>query len=188
MLSRAFYRQPSDVVARRLLGKQLVHGERSGIIVETEAYLGPHDAASHARFGRTERNAVMFGPGGVTYVYLCYGMYDLFNVVTGRDGEPQAVLIRALEPVSGIDLDIATARGPGKLTRALGLGRADSGRDLTASPALTIRHGRRVPASHIASGPRIGVDYAGEWAHAPLRFWIAGHPAVSRPARARRRA
>jgi len=169
-----------------LLGKHLVAGDRAGIIVETEAYLGSHDKASHARFGRTRRNAVMFGHGGVSYVYLCYGMYDLFNVVTGRDGDPQAVLIRALEPVRGIGGDVAVTRGPGKLTRALGITRSHSGLDMTgASTPVYIAPGRRISRTDISVGPRVGVDYAGDWASAPLRFWIAGHPSVSRGARSK---
>jgi DNA-3-methyladenine glycosylase len=177
-LPRRFYARRSDVVARALLGKLLVHGDRAGIIVETEAYLGGEDRASHARFGKTARNAVMFGPGGVSYVYLCYGIHELFNVVTGPDGHAQAVLLRALEPAAGLPADMALARGPGKLTRTLGLGRRHSGLDLTASD-VTIRPGRRVPSARIRSGPRVGVDYAGEWASAPLRFWLDSHPAVS---------
>jgi DNA-3-methyladenine glycosylase len=184
-LGRRFFARPADVVARALLGKVLVHGERAGVVVETEAYLGAHDAASHARFGRTPRNDVMFGIPGITYVYLCYGMYDLFNVVTGRLGEPQAVLIRALEPRTGMPASPSTARGPGKLTRALGLSRAHNRVDLIASEALYIRPGRRVPAELVCAGPRVGVDYAGSWADTPLRFWIGGHESVSRPARRR---
>jgi DNA-3-methyladenine glycosylase len=174
-LTHRFYRRPPEVLARALLGARLVHGDRSGVIVETEAYLGPEDAASHARFGVTNRNRVMFGPGGVSYVYLCYGMYDLFNVVAGRDGEAGAVLIRALD-VSG---DPKTARGPGKLTRALGIDRSHSGCDLATDPAIYCQRGRRIAADRIAVGPRVGIDYAGDWAAAPLRFWVADHPAVS---------
>jgi DNA-3-methyladenine glycosylase len=178
------------VVARALLGKRLVHGDRAGIIVETEAYQGPEDRASHARFGPTRRNQVMFGPGGVSYVYLCYGVHELFNVVAGPDGSPGAVLVRALEPHHGLPDDPGCARGPGKLTRALAISRDHNGVDLTASPRLTITHGRTVRPAQIAVGPRVGVDYAGDWAAAPLRFWVDGSPAVSkhpgqRPPRAR---
>jgi DNA-3-methyladenine glycosylase len=180
-LRRRFYERPCDVVARALLGKLLVHGDRAGMIVETEAYLGEDDLASHARFGKTRRNAVMYGPGGVSYVYLCYGVYDLFNVVTGGDGQPQAVLIRALELARGRTRDMAAARGPGKLTRALGLNREHSGIDLTGGSPLTIAAGRAVRPAKIRCGPRVGVDYAGAWAQAPLRFWIDDHPAVSGP-------
>ena len=94
-----WFRRDTVAVARGLLRCALVHGPRAGLIVETEAYLGPRDQASHTRFGRTERNAVMFGPGGVSYVYLCYGVHEMFNVVTGRDGEAGAVLIRAVAPL-----------------------------------------------------------------------------------------
>ena len=187
-LSRRFFSRSADVVARALLGKVLVHGDRAGVVVETEAYLGTHDQASHARFGRTKRNDVMFGDAGVAYVYLCYGMYDLFNVVTGPRGRPEAVLIRALEPMTGLSPSPAIARGPGKLTRALGLSRAHNRVDLVESEVLTIRPGRRVAPEMIAAGPRVGVDYAGAWADEPLRFWIDGHPAVSRRPSPRRRA
>lgn len=176
-----FYRRGAEAVARGLLGKCLVHGDRAGIIVETEAYLGPEDLASHARFGPTPRNRVMFGPGGVSYVYLCYGVHEMFNVVSGPDGEAGAVLVRALELVSGPDTGPAVARGPGKLTRAMGLGRQHSGVSLTSDPDLYICKGRRVKPEGIARGPRIGIDYAGAWVDAPLRFWLDGHPAVSRP-------
>jgi DNA-3-methyladenine glycosylase len=180
-LSRRFFSRSSEVVARALLGKLLVCGDRAGIVVETEAYLGPDDKASHARFGPTARNAVMFGPGGVSYVYLIYGMYDMFNVVTGRDGEGQAVLVRAAFPSRGIQGGPGAAAGPGKLCRAFGISRArHHGVDLTTSPGLFLAGGERVAPERIARGPRIGIDYAGEWAAAPLRFWVDGHPAVSR--------
>ena len=178
-LSTRFYRRPAPTVARALLGQVLVHGTRAGIIVETEAYLGPEDGASHARFGPTRRNAVMFGPGGVSYMYLCYGMHEMFNIVTGKAGEPGAVLIRALAAISASTDDMT---GPGKLTKALGLTRAHGGIDLAtraATPALFVTAGRRIPAASVAVGPRIGVDYAGDCALRPLRFWIADHPAVS---------
>ncbi|HUH01718.1 MAG TPA: DNA-3-methyladenine glycosylase [Kofleriaceae bacterium] len=180
-LQPGFFRRPSEVLARALLGKVLVHGRRAGMIVETEAYLGPEDRASHARFGKTTRNEVMFGPGGVSYVYLCYGMYELFNVVSGRSGQPGAVLVRGLAPVAGLGRDPAIARGPGKLTRALKLTRAHHGRDLSADSRVFVAHGERVTAAAVKTGPRIGVDYAGDWVSAPLRFWIDGHPAVSGP-------
>lgn len=182
-LSERFFSQPSEALARGLLGKTLVHGDRAGIIVETEAYLGPEDLASHARFGSRSRNQVMFGPGGVAYVYLCYGVHELFNVVSGRPGQPGAVLLRALEPGAGLPTDPAVARGPGKLTAALGIGRMHNGIDLRCDERLYIAEGRRVRPADVAAGPRIGVDYAGPWAEAALRFWIAGHPSVSRPPR-----
>ena len=130
-LPLAWYRRDTAVVARGLLGCALVHGERAGVIVETEAYLGPEDLASHTRFGRTARNAVMFGPGGVSYVYLCYGVHEMFNIVAHRAAaDAGAVLVRAVAPLHGLPDDDAVGRGPGKLTRALGLSRAHTGRPL----------------------------------------------------------
>jgi DNA-3-methyladenine glycosylase len=183
----AFYQRDVATVARALLGAALVKGERAGVIVETEAYLGPEDLASHARFGPTARTSVMFGPGGVSYVYLCYGVHEMFNIVADRDGQPGAVLIRALAPLRGVGDDPAVARGPGKLTRALGLSRADD-RQVLGGDALFVARWQRVPASRVAVGPRVGVDYAGACADRPLRFWIDGHPAVSRAPRPSRAA
>ena len=180
-LPAAFFQREHAEVARGLLGRALVHGERAGVIVETEAYLGPEDLASHARFGPTARNRVMFGPGGVAYVYLCYGVHEMFNVVTGQDGEAGAVLIRAVAPLVGLDDDPAVGRGPGKLTRALGLHRGLSGRALDGDELFVAAWDEVAPRA-VASGPRVGVDYAGPWARRRLRFAIAGHPSVSRPA------
>ena len=181
----AFYQRSVVTVARALLGTALVKGDRAGVIVETEAYLGPEDLASHARFGPTARTSVMFGPGGVSYVYLCYGVHEMFNIVAGKDGQPGAVLIRALAPLRGVGDDPAAARGPGKLTRALGLSRADD-RQALDGDALFVARWQRVPAARIAVGARVGVDYAGECAARPLRFWIDGDPSVSRAPRAAR--
>lgn len=181
-LPRAFYNRPALVVARALLGQVLVcrRGgvERAGIIVETEAYLGERDLASHASKGRTARTDVMFGPPGHAYVYLIYGMHHCLNVVTGADGTASAVLLRALEPVAGIPPAFRTD-GPGRLTRALEVTRADNRVDLCGT-TLFLRPGAPAPRRRIARGPRIGVDYAGAWAGKPYRFWIAGHPCVSR--------
>lgn len=180
-LSVTFFRRKTEVVARALIGKLIVHGERAGIIVECEAYLGREDRASHARFGETKRSRVMFGPGGIAYVYLCYGMYDMFNVVTGRNRVAGAVLVRALAPHHGLGADPAVARGPGKLCRAMGITREHSGVDLATDAQLFIARGpHRVAAERVVTGPRVGIDYAGEWIEAPLRFWIRDHPAVSR--------
>lgn len=165
------------MLARALLGKSLVHGDRRGYIMETEAYLGPEDAASHARFGVTKRNEVMYGPGGVAYVYLCYGVHEMFNVVSGRDGAAGAVLVRAVDMTNG---DASVGRGPGKLTRALGLSREHTGTDLSANERLYIAAGRRIRPDDIAVGPRIGIDYAGDWIDAPLRFWVGNSDCVSR--------
>jgi DNA-3-methyladenine glycosylase len=165
----------------------LVHqGEkatRAGRIVETEAYLGPHDLASHSAKGRTARTEVMFGPGGFSYVYFIYGMYFCFNIVTGVEGVASAVLVRGLEPVAGIAPGTRTD-GPGRLTRALGIGRAENGLDLTAS-ALSVHDGPSFPQSRLRRGPRVGVEYAGAWAHRPYRFWVEGSLGVSRSPKAR---
>jgi DNA-3-methyladenine glycosylase len=167
-------------VAQELVGCALVHRRRAGTIVETEAYLGPDDLASHARFGPTARTSVMFGPGGISYVYLCYGIHQMFNIVTGRQGDGQAVLIRAIAPLVGLPDDASIGRGPGKVTKALLLDRRHDRKDL-AKGLLYVAACSRPPS--LASGPRIGVDYAGAWAARPLRFWWRDHPAVSRAAR-----
>jgi DNA-3-methyladenine glycosylase len=170
-------------VAKELVGCALVHRRRAGTIVETEAYLGPDDLASHARFGPTARTSVMFGPGGVSYVYLCYGIHQMFNIVTGPAGEGQAVLIRAIAPLVGLPDDPSVGRGPGKVTQALKLDRRHDRKDL-AKGQLYVAAYQHPP--DLAQGPRIGVDYAGAWAKKPLRFWWKDHPAVSRT-NARRR-
>ena len=174
------------VVARELVGKVLVHGRRAGIIVETEAYRGPEDLASHARFGPTARTSVMFGPGGVSYVYLCYGIHEMFNVVTGAEGEGQAVLIRAVAPLLGLGDNASVGRGPGKVTRALGLSRSHDRQDLLRGSLFLARVPEAEPPP-IAAGPRIGVDFAGDWAAEPYRFWWRDHPAVSRSVSTRRK-
>ena len=185
-LPTEWFRRDVVTVAEDLVGTVLVHGKKAGVIVETEAYLGPEDKASHTRFGPTERNQVMFGPGGVAYVYLCYGIHEMFNIVTGEDGQGQAVLIRAIAPLAGLGDDPEVGRGPGKVTKALGIDRSHDRKDLAtgalfiaAPPAEAWTDVPRV----IATGPRVGVDYAGEdWAARPLRFWWSAHPSVSRGA------
>jgi DNA-3-methyladenine glycosylase len=174
----SFYRRDAREVARALIGCALVLRGRAGVIVETEAYGGPEDLASHARFGPTARTSVMFGPGGVAYVYVCYGIHRMFNIVTGPDGEGQAVLIRAIAPHLGLPADAAVGRGPGKVTTALGIDRRHDRRDL-ARGALFVAGVPGEPPP-IATGPRIGVDYAGAWAARPYRYWWRDHPAVSR--------
>jgi DNA-3-methyladenine glycosylase len=195
-LSRRFYtRNDVILVARELLGKLLVvpapDGTRvSGLIVETEAYMGPADKASHA-YGhrRTARNETMFGPGGAVYVFFVYGMHYQFNVVSGRESVPHAVLVRALEPVEGIELmrqrrattnDRNLASGPGKLCKALGIDRSHNGCDLLGDKIWIERTRRRISDEEIASGVRIGIDYAEEYAKEPWRFWIKGNANVSR--------
>ncbi|HEU0014669.1 MAG TPA: DNA-3-methyladenine glycosylase [Longimicrobium sp.] len=186
-----FYRRPSDTVARELLGMRIVSeigGVRvAGEIVETEAYVGPHDAASHAaeRFGRTHRNDPMFGPPGTLYVYLIYGVHWCANVVTDAEEYPAAVLLRAAEPVEGLDAirerragrpDRELMRGPGNLARALGI-TGQHNRHPMDRPPLWIQPGREVPIEAMNAGPRIGITRAVDW---PLRFWVAGDPHVSR--------
>ncbi|MBL8954191.1 MAG: DNA-3-methyladenine glycosylase [Myxococcaceae bacterium] len=169
-LDASFFSRPTLTVARALLGQRLVLGRRVGRIVETEAYLGPHDLACHTAKGRTARNEVMFGPPGHAYVFLVYGMHFCFNVTTGRGA---AVLIRALEPVEGYS---GRSDGPGRLTAALGITRKHNGMRLDAPP-LWLAEGERV--RHIERGPRIGVDYAREWAKKPYRFWVRDNVHVS---------
>lgn len=185
-LPRAFYDRPTAEVAIDLLGRRLVclvgDEVRSGLIVETEAYLGPHDLACHAARGRTARTEVMFGPPGHAYVYLIYGMHHCVNAVTEREGHAAAVLIRALEPGPEVQ---GRTDGPGRLCKALGIDRSHNGLDLTRSEALYVAAGERAagadrPDGEVKSGPRIGVAYAGEWAEAPLRFWLDGKRWVSR--------
>jgi DNA-3-methyladenine glycosylase len=195
-LPRDFYTRTNVLtVARELLGQLLVVPARdgtrvSGLIVETEAYRGPEDRACHAYGGRrTERTRTMYEIGGTAYVCFIYGMYHQFNVVTGIEGAPHAVLVRAVEPVEGIERMRARRRGradggltsgPGKLCLALGIDRALDRADLLGE-RVWIEEGRgRVPRSAIAVGPRIGIDYAREWAVKPWRFWIRTSPYVSR--------
>ncbi len=178
-LDQAFFARDVATVARELVGCAIVHRKRVGMIVETEGYAGPDDRASHARFGPTPRTSVMFGPAGVAYVYLCYGIHQMFNIVTGGKGEGQAVLIRAIAPLAGLPDDPAVGRGPGKVTTALLLDKRHDRRDLARGALYVAAHA--VPPD-IAVGPRIGVDYAGEDAARPLRFWWRDHPAVSRAA------
>jgi DNA-3-methyladenine glycosylase len=196
-LPRDFYTR-ADVlaVARQLLGQVLVvptkSGDRvSGMIVETEAYRGPEDRASHAYGGRrTRRTETMYREGGTAYVYFVYGMYHQFNVVTCVPEIPHAVLIRALEPVEGIELmrarrpgqsDVNLANGPGKLSIALAIDRGLDGANLLDDRVWIERGDRPVSASSIARGPRIGIAYAGKWAERPWRFWLRSNPYVSRP-------
>jgi DNA-3-methyladenine glycosylase len=191
-LPREFYLRDTLTVARELLGKLLAHGETSGIIVETEAYMGPADAAAHSSGGkRTPRTEVMYGEGGHAYVYLIYGLYRCLNVVTSGIDRPECVLIRALEPVSGLDImrsrrknrpDRELCRGPGRLCDALAIDRGCLGADLcsTEPPALYITEGVFVPEQDIEATPRIGIDYAGEARFYPWRFVVRGSKFVSK--------
>ena len=194
-LPREFYTRPDVLeVARDLLGKRLVvpnkSGKRvSGIIVETEAYRGPEDRASHAFGGRrTNRTKTMYGIGGTAYVYFVYGMYNQFNVVTNVENTPHAVLIRALEPVEGLDIikrrragrsEYEWTSGPGRLCIALGIDRKLDEADLLGD-RVWLEEGVSISPSQIARGPRIGIDYAESWVKKPWRFWVKDNPFVSR--------
>lgn len=189
-LATEWFRRDVVTVARDLIGTVLVHGKRAGVIVETEAYLGPEDLASHTRFGVTPRNSVMYGAGGVAYVYLCYGIHEMFNIVTGAEGDGQAVLIRAIAPYAGLVDDKTVGRGPGKVTKALGIDRSLDRKSFARGPLYVAPHVEApeliswtdVPGCVVASGPRIGVEFAGDdWKARPLRFWWKDHPSVSGP-------
>lgn len=180
-LPRTFYDRDTVTVARELLGKHLVHVAdgmtQVGRIVETEAYLGPQDLASHSVKGITERTRVMFGPPGHAYVYLIYGVHHCLNVVTERQGHGSAVLLRALEPISNVSLRTC---GPGLLCRALGVDKRLNGHDLLGDELFLAEPAEQERLA-IVSRPRIGVDYAGHWAKRRLRFYIKGNGFISRP-------
>lgn len=172
-LSARFYQRSPDLVARALLGKILTHKGQQARITECEAYLGPEDLASHARFGNKGRSKMLFAPGGTAYVYLCYGIHTMFNVVADVADVPGAVLIRAVHMLEKGAVPPERSNGPGKLTRALGIELSHNGIDMLRPQALYIHGGsgaRRVPDDRVEVGPRIGIDYAGSWAAAPLRF------------------
>lgn len=194
-LSKDFY-QRSDVllVAQELLGKILVTRfnsiETSGRIVEVEAYAGAIDKASHAHAGRrTARNEVMYADGGAAYVYVCYGIHHLFNVVSNGKNIPHAILVRALEPLKGIEtmlkrtgkknLDNTLTRGPGNLSKALGIFTMHSGCSLQGKELFIADDGFVLSKKEMGISPRIGVDYAGKDALLPYRFYIKGNPFVS---------
>jgi len=189
LLHQSFFARSAREVAVDLLGRHLARGSVTLRITEVEAYCWPDDTASHCRFGRTGRNAPMWGPAGHAYVYLCYGLHQMLNVVTNAEGQGAAVLIRACEPVAGL----ATIRrrrggkegpvlltGPGKVGAALGLDTSWSGHPLFERGGLEVREGE--PPAEVLAGPRVGVDYA-DPVHrdAPWRFAVAGSRWVSRP-------
>ncbi|MBA3656343.1 MAG: DNA-3-methyladenine glycosylase [Gemmatimonadaceae bacterium] len=190
MLPACFYNRETELVARDLLGAVLQcrtdDGVASGIIVETEAYVGEHDEACHAFAGLTRRTALLYGRPGLSYVYFIYGMYWCFNAVTREEGLPSAVLIRAVEPFEGIPLirrrrpavkrEADLTNGPGKLCLALGIGREMNGISLQRG-ALVIRRGVTVPDSEVQVTPRIGITKAVDW---PLRWIVKDSPFVSK--------
>lgn len=179
-LPREFFDRDTVQVAKELLGKYLVHTTsgvvRVGKIVETEAYLGPHDLAAHSAKGRTKRTEVMFGPPGFVYVYLIYGMYHCMNVVTQEEGHASAVLLRALEPIKNID---TRTQGPGLLCKALHINKQHNGHDLQSCD-LYIATSDEKENIKIVRRPRVGVDYAKHWAKRLLRFYIKDNPYVSK--------
>lgn len=175
-LPASFYARPTATVARNLIGKVLARGAARARIVEVEAYLGLGDMASHARFGPTRRSSIMFGPPGRLYVYLVYGMHHCMNLVTEKDGKAGAVLVRAAF-MDGREAGFL--RGPGKLCKGLGVGIKDNGLDVTSADSGLWVADDGTHAPRPKRSPRVGVDYAGEWAAAPLRFYWPGHPAVS---------
>lgn len=192
-LPRSFFDRPTLAVARDLIGMRVVHETRgiraAGIIVETEAYIGEDDPACHAAAGLTPRTALMYGRPGVAYVYVNYGIHFLLNAVTEAEGRPAAVLIRALAADIGTDVmrrrrdaaaslpDSALCRGPGNLTRALGISLRQNGADVCGGSRLTIEEGPGAPGP-LVWGPRIGIRVGAE---TPWRCAVAGHPAVSGP-------
>jgi len=191
-LPRNFYTQPTLKVAKQMLGKYLVHGKLVGKIVETEAYIGPEDKASHA-FGNkiTKRNKAEWLIGGHIYIYLVYGMYWQLNISTGKEGRPECVLIRALEPlIKNKKLNIKDkkhiskiknlANGPGKLCRWMGFNKSHYGVDVVTSKEIWLIEGEAIKPSQIIASKRIGIDYAQEWADKPWRFYIKNNPFVSK--------
>ena len=196
ILQRPFYQRNTITVSKDLLGKILVHessqATTAGRIVETEAYLGPEDKAAHSSGGRrTKRNQVMFGQKGHAYVYFIYGLYHCFNITTGpTPGKPEAVLIRALEPVAGEETMMKRrgakqgkkanlTNGPSKLCIAMNISKSQNKTDLTAPP-LYIKDSPSVPKQNIVETIRIGVDYSGEWKNKPWRFYIKANKFVSK--------
>jgi len=185
VLPRSYFNRPTVRVARSLIGKYLVRvvdGRTiEGKILEVEAYVGPQDKACHASKGRTQRTDVMFGPGGIAYVYLIYGMHHCLNVVTERKEFPSAVLIRAIE-IDGKLID-----GPGRLCRALQIDRRLNRVDLTTGESLWFEdRGALVERGDVGAHPRVGVDYAGEWAKKPWRFRLRSGTAPARTGRTKK--
>jgi DNA-3-methyladenine glycosylase len=190
VLPRAFYERETEIVAREMLGTVLEcetsDGIASGIIVETEAYLGEHDLACHAAAGRTARTEALYGPPGTSYVYFIYGMYWCFNAVTRVEGLPSAVLVRALEPLDGTALmqkrrplvkkAVDLTNGPGKLCAALGIVGSMSAKSLQRRP-IVIRAGEPVPDENVDLTARIGITRSADW---PLRWIVKGNPYVSK--------
>jgi DNA-3-methyladenine glycosylase len=196
-LNREFYeREDVLTIAKELLGKCLFTNidqkVTAGIIVETEVYIAPHDKASHAYNNkRTNRTEIFYGRGGISYVYLCYGIHHLFNIVTNRSDIPHAILIRAIEPIEGLSImakrrkrdqsDYSLTAGPGSLAMAMGISTIHNGVDLLENKIWLEDVNIRYAGCQIQKGPRVGVDYAEEWADKPYRFKIKDNPWTSKP-------
>lgn len=186
VLPRSFYNRPTIEVAKDLLGKVLQHGETSGIIIETEAYLGGDDLAAHSARGLTDRTRVIFGAPGHAYVYLIYGMYECLNLIAEPEGTPGCVLIRAIQPLDGIPIMQQRrprvrkiqqlASGPGKLTLAMGITRSLNGADVTKGPLIVHEPCEPLPFDILVT-PRIGITHCADW---PLRF--VATPSMTPPA------
>lgn len=177
-LDRDFYARDTVTVAREMLGKYLVMGDKIGRIVETEAYLGPTDLASHARHRSRTRNYLMFGQPGILYVYLTYGLHYLANIIAkSPNQEAGAVLLRALEPVQGITLP---TNGPARLTKALGINLTHKGMDLVSPNFYLDDRGDTINSDLVIATPRIGIDYAGQYRNKPWRFYLKDSKWVSR--------
>lgn len=199
LLSPTFYERENVLqITKELLGKVLItknqQGYTSGLIVEVEAYNGETDKAAHVYDGRrTKRTETMYGPAGHAYIYLCYGIHNMLNVVTNKIGVPKAILIRALEPIEGIDLmierrkkkakDFTLTRGPGSLCQAMGINYHQDGLALWSNEIRIEDRNIPINPEDIDCGPRIGVDYAEEDALLPFRFWLKGNAYVSRAPR-----
>jgi DNA-3-methyladenine glycosylase len=196
-LPESYYHNPDAVaLSRDLVGKYLftcIDGELTGgYIVETEAYTGLNDKAAHSYGGKvTPRTKTMYMQGGVSYVYLCYGIHEMFNIVVAEEGQPHAILIRAVQPTEGLDIMMRRrnldtpkpniTKGPGSVAKALGISRKINAMSLQSDVIWVEDRGLTFPDEELAAGPRIGVDYAGEDALLPYRFYVKGNIYVSKP-------
>ncbi len=191
-----YQRDDAVLIARELIGKRLytcIGGELTGgIIVETEAYQGPADRGSHAHAGRrTPRNEIMYRAGGLTYMYICYGIHDMFNVVTGSEGVSHAVLVRAIEPRIGLEImrkrrnvyskDNFLCRGPGSLAKALGLSKAQNGCSLLSDEIWLEEETELIVETDLLASARIGMNFDGPYKTIPWRFYLKGNSNVSKP-------
>jgi DNA-3-methyladenine glycosylase len=191
-----YHKEDAVALSRDLIGKYLftcINGELTGgYIVETEAYMGITDKAAHSYGGRvTPRTQTMYMKGGVSYVYLCYGIHEMFNIVVADEGQPHAILIRAIQPTDGLDIIMGRrnmdtlksniTKGPGSVAKALGISRQINAMSLQSNTIWVEDRGLVFPDADVAAGPRVGVDYAGDDALLPYRFYVKGNIYVSKP-------